>query len=96
MLPLCHQSTGASFSLASNIEGVSNPVGILAGTSCHLSAAKLALSTIWTYLQQLLNRKAIEQVLQNLHALQLVIGLHKGEASKYGIVEHAPALQMDA
>ena len=39
---------------------------------------------------------ATEQVLQNLHALQLVIGLHKGEASKYGVVEHAPALQMNA
>lgn len=46
---------------------------------------------MWTYLQQLLNCMATEQVLQDLHALQLVIGLHKGEASEYGVVEHAPA-----
>lgn len=57
----------------------------------HLSAAKVGLSTRWTYLQEMLNCMATEQVLQNLHALQLVIGFHKGEASKYGVVEHAPA-----
>ena len=56
--------------------------------SCH--------DKLWTYLKQVLDRMAVEHVLQNLHALQLVIGLHKGEASTCYAIGHAPAQSLEA
>lgn len=91
--PLCHQSTGCSVTFPGNLvlrqaKSLSKPKLMLAGQT---QKAEVNLSVLCTDLEQVLDCMAAEHVLQNLHALQFVKGLHIGKASKYGAVKHAPA-----
>lgn len=62
----------------------------------HTQKAEVNLPVLCTHLEQVLDCTATEHVLQNLHVLQLVKGLHIGKASKYGAVKHAPARLFEA
>ena len=50
------------------------------------------LGSVSPYLENMLDRRAVEHVLQDLHSLQLVIGLPIGEGLKPHAVDHTPAV----